>query len=65
MKKETIQTILQLLERVNLTGKEVRVFNGVVKELVEEFNKKEVAKEENELRSKSNELATKKYTPKK
>ena len=42
MKKETIQIILTLLNRVQLSGNEVPVFNKVLQELHDELAKPEV-----------------------
>lgn len=42
MKKETIQIILTLLNRVQLSGNEVPVFNKVIEELNQELAKTEV-----------------------
>ena len=45
MKKETLQNILALLNRVNLTGAEVPVFNQVVTEILADINKQTVTDE--------------------
>lgn len=42
MKKETIQVILTLLNRVQLSGGEVPAFNKVIEELHQELIKPEV-----------------------
>ena len=41
MKDETIKIILRLLERVQLQGSEVPIFNQVVQELNQELKPKE------------------------
>ena len=46
MNKETLNVIMQFMERVQLTGKEVPAFLKCIQELKEEFEKEEPVKEE-------------------